>query len=329
MIGVVIVSHSARLAEGVVELAQQVAQDKVRLAAAGGTSDGALGTDAFRVLAAIEAVDSGDGILILMDLGSAVLNAETAIELLDEGRRARVRLCAAPLVEGTVAAVSVAAAGGTLDESVAEAEQALGAKLAQLGTAPATPHPQGAGIGEERVVTLPNRLGLHARPAARLIRLARRFDARVTIENLTEPAGPFDASSLNGILSLRGRESHQLKLRAEGRQAPQVLDELTAFVGAGCGDVEEATPQAGPKAEDGIGASAGIAIGPLVRFGATAAHAPAPQSGEPHVEWERLQSALQPPKTKPASFMTGRADTWEREKRASSMRNCWRWRIRR
>ena len=185
MIGVVIVSHSARLAEGVVELAQQVAQDKVRVAAAGGTADAAnpIGTDAFRVLAAIEAVDSGDGVLVLMDLGSAVLSAETALELLDETRRSRVRLCAGPLVEGAVAAVSLAAAGGTLDEIAAEAEQALGAKTTSARRA-----------AEERVVTLPNRLGLHARPAARLIRLVRRFDARVTLENLTAQRRSFRCS---------------------------------------------------------------------------------------------------------------------------------------
>ena len=91
MIGMVIVSHSAKLAEGVVELVMQVAQDKVRVIAAGGADDGGIGTDAFRVRQAIEAVDSPDGVLILMDLGSAVLSAETAIEMLDPDRRSRVR----------------------------------------------------------------------------------------------------------------------------------------------------------------------------------------------------------------------------------------------
>lgn len=115
MIGLAIVSHSARLAEGVRELALQVAQGKVRIAAAGGTADpeNPIGTDAFRVLEAIDAVYSEDGVLVLMDLGSAVLSAEMALELLGEDRRAHVRLCAAPLVEGAVAAASLAAAGGS------------------------------------------------------------------------------------------------------------------------------------------------------------------------------------------------------------------------
>ena len=95
MIGLVIVSHSARLAEGVCELARQVGQDQVRLAAAGGTSgaESQFGTDAFRVLQAIESVYSEDGVLVLMDLGSAVLSAETALELLGPEKQARVRLC--------------------------------------------------------------------------------------------------------------------------------------------------------------------------------------------------------------------------------------------
>jgi dihydroxyacetone kinase phosphotransfer subunit len=88
MIGLVIVSHSAKLAEGVCELARQVARDKVKIAAAGGTADpqNPIGTDAFQVLQAIESVYSEEGVLVLMDLGSAVLSAETALELLGERR---------------------------------------------------------------------------------------------------------------------------------------------------------------------------------------------------------------------------------------------------
>ncbi len=129
-----------------------------------------------------------------MDLGSAVLSAETALEMLDEDQRSRVRLSAGPLVEGAIAAVSLAGAGGTLDEIAGEAENAVSAKTVSP--------PPASDVGE-RVVTLHNRLGLHARPSARLVRLVRRFDARMTLENLTAHAGLFDASSLNALLSLR------------------------------------------------------------------------------------------------------------------------------
>ncbi len=75
-VGLVIVSHSARLAEGVAELAGQMAQDKVAIAVAGGTVDGALGTSVEKILGALQEVDGPDGILVLLDLGSAVMATE-------------------------------------------------------------------------------------------------------------------------------------------------------------------------------------------------------------------------------------------------------------
>ncbi len=146
MIGFVIVCHSAKLAEGVCELAGQVAHGKARLAAAGGTSDptNPIGTDAFKVLRAIESVYSEDGVLVLMDLGSAMLSAETALDLLPEGRRSHVRLCSAPLVEGAVAAVSQAAAGAGIIASGCGESENVEVTLAPVAPAPAQPAPGGA-----------------------------------------------------------------------------------------------------------------------------------------------------------------------------------------
>jgi phosphocarrier protein FPr len=107
MVGIVIVSHSKELAEGVVALAGQMAMGQVALAAAGGIDDPEhpIGTDPMKVLSAIEAVYSEDGVVVLMDLGSALMSAETALEFLEPGQQEHVFLCAAPLVEGAVAAV--------------------------------------------------------------------------------------------------------------------------------------------------------------------------------------------------------------------------------
>jgi phosphoenolpyruvate---glycerone phosphotransferase subunit DhaM len=114
-VGLVVVSHSAKIAEGVVELAAQMAGG-VRIRAAGGAADGAIGTDATLIAEAITAVDDGGGALVLVDLGSAVLSAQLAIdELLDEERRGRVRISAAPLVEGTVVGAVEASIGSDLD----------------------------------------------------------------------------------------------------------------------------------------------------------------------------------------------------------------------
>jgi PTS hybrid protein len=124
-VGLVIVSHSARLAEGVVELAGQMGQGQVRLVAAGGTDDGGLGTSLSRVLNALVAAESGDGVLVLVDLGSAALIAELALEQLPSRRRERIRLSPAPLVEGAVVAAVEAAVGSSLDVVAATAESAI------------------------------------------------------------------------------------------------------------------------------------------------------------------------------------------------------------
>ncbi len=286
MIGLVVVSHSSRLAEGACELVSQVAQGKVRLACAGGTSDPdtPFGTDAFRVLEAIESVYSEDGVLLFMDLGSAVLSAETALELLSEEKRPHVRLCRAPLVEGIVAAASLAAAGAGVDEILRET--AAGSR------------PGGAALSaaHERLVTLVNPLGLHARPAARLVHMARGFQARVTIQNLAREGEAADAASINALLSLGARRGHRLRLRAEGPEASLAVDELAGLLESGFGETEEpkearrAQPAAGRLA--GIPASSGIAVGPVIHL------RPAMPEAKPHrvedvpAEIERLKAAI-------------------------------------
>ncbi len=283
MIGIVVVSHSARLAEGVCELAAQMAQGRVRLAAAGGTSDPQhpIGTDAFKVLEAIQSVYGDDGVAVFTDLGSAVLSAETALDMLAEERRDRVRLCAAPVVEGTVAAASLAAAGAGLEEVV------RGATLApSAGAAPPAP------LAEvERLVTVSPPLGLHARPAAQLIRMARHFEARITLENLSRPAGPCDAGSLHALLRLMARPGHRLAIRARGPDAADAVSEVAGFLETW----REELPPPAPPARGGvrgIPASSGIAIGPLARLrpSAVPAHQPAP--GTPETEQHRLREAL-------------------------------------
>ncbi len=127
-VGLVIVSHSARLAEGVVELAGQMAQGRAPLIAAGGADDGSLGTSYTRVSQAIAAASSAagvDGVVIMADLGSAATIAEMALEELPPERRMRVRLTNAPLVEGAVVAAVEASVGATLDEVISAAESAL------------------------------------------------------------------------------------------------------------------------------------------------------------------------------------------------------------
>ena len=129
MVGIVLVSHSAELAHGLADLAGQVAGNGIVIEAAGGGPNGGLGTSAARVTSAIQRADQGDGVVVLGDLGSAIL---TVRAVLDEhrfnGSNGRVRLVDAPLVEGAVAAAVMAAAGCSLDEVVRAAEEARGAR---------------------------------------------------------------------------------------------------------------------------------------------------------------------------------------------------------
>lgn len=133
-VGIIVVSHSRPLAEAAVELARQMLPNStVAIEIAAGTDDGGLGTDAVAVSTAIATADTGDGVVVLMDLGSAVMSAETALELLDDDVRARVVLSAAPLVEGLVGAAVVAAGGADRDRVAAEALRGLAPKQAHLG----------------------------------------------------------------------------------------------------------------------------------------------------------------------------------------------------
>ncbi|MDE0432224.1 MAG: dihydroxyacetone kinase phosphoryl donor subunit DhaM [Caldilineaceae bacterium] len=136
MIGLVIVSHSAKLAAGVQELAAQMAGDQVGISQAGGLSDDGeqLGTDAFKILSAIEDVWCEDGVLLLMDLGSAIMSAELALEMLPAQQRQNCLLSNAPLVEGAIVAALHASLGEPLQAVNAVAEAALSTpKLANTG----------------------------------------------------------------------------------------------------------------------------------------------------------------------------------------------------
>lgn len=119
MVGFVIVSHSGKLAEGVVDLAKMMASD-VPMAAAGGLEDGSFGTSFERILEAVNEVYSEDGVILLMDLGSAVMTAEMVLESL-EGQKLAMADC--PLVEGAVVAAVNAAGGMSFDGILKELEK--------------------------------------------------------------------------------------------------------------------------------------------------------------------------------------------------------------
>ncbi len=122
MVGLVLVSHSPQIAEGTAELVRQMAGE-VEVVAVGGDADGGFGTDPERIKAAIENLEA-DEALVFMDLGSAVLSAETVLEMLSPEDRERVRLVDAPFVEGAFAAGVEASTGSDADGCVEAAMEA-------------------------------------------------------------------------------------------------------------------------------------------------------------------------------------------------------------
>ena len=133
MTGLVLVSHSAELARAALGLAAGLIPGlDVRVELAAGLPDGGLGTDATEVAAAIEKADDGEGVLVLADLGSGIMSAETALELVDPGLGARVRLSSAPLVEGLIGAYAAAGIGKPFNDVADEAEAAIEAKRVQM-----------------------------------------------------------------------------------------------------------------------------------------------------------------------------------------------------
>jgi phosphocarrier protein FPr len=311
-VGLVLVSHSAQLAEGAAELARAMAGEEVRIVAAGGMAppETALGTDAVRVAAAIEEAWSERGVLVLMDLGSALLSAEMAVELLPEEHRKRVLLSAAPLVEGAVAAAVTSRLGEPLERVAREAIGSLDAKRAQVGgpgegvVAPATEPDLGGPVAETRIaVDIP--LGLHARPAARVIRATAGLSAQVLAGNATTGSAMVNARSLNALAGLQVREGHELVLRASGPDAGKAIEAVRALAARRFD--EPATIQPGPPAAAppppphaagrpgelrGIPASSGIAIGTLQFLEEADLAVPDTEVVDPPAELEALELAV-------------------------------------
>ncbi|MCC3274146.1 PTS-dependent dihydroxyacetone kinase phosphotransferase subunit DhaM [Arthrobacter zhangbolii] len=240
-VGLVIVSHSAKLAEGVCELAAQMAAD-VRLAAAGGTDDGGIGTSLEKIQAGIAETDQGDGAVLLTDLGSAVMTAEMAMEFLDPEQQERVRMANAPLVEGAVAAAVSAQTGKSLAEVLSAAESAgasyagggaptedrsAAAGGADAGTA------SGAAAATEEVSgawTLVNPMGLHARPAAAVAQLLADLDAEITVNGV-------DGKSVMMLMTLGLKPGETLSATASGPDAARAIELLGTEVRNGFGEI--------------------------------------------------------------------------------------------
>ena len=228
----------------------------IAIAAGVGDNHKELGTDAVEIAEAIVSFKEQDGVVVLMDMGSAILSAETALELIDLPLRANVRFCAAPFVEGAVAAGVTANLGSSLDVVCTEALAALKQKEAALRSRPSAPTFQKPpplptkapplpiievkGTSSEPVEKVKLRVrnlhGLHARPAARLITQTRPFKSEITISNLSNQRGPVSIRSLSSLAALEILQDNEVEFLARGDDASAALKEITKLVESGLGE---------------------------------------------------------------------------------------------
>ncbi len=313
-VGIVVVSHSRPLARAAVALAAEMVHGRsFRVAVAAGLDESTFGTDAVQIKSAIEEMDGPDGVVVLMDLGSAVLSAELALDLLDDqAARERVVLCPAPLVEGLVVAAVAAAGGAAATEVAAEACAALMGKTAHLsgGSEP----PAGADADAPAaadvvgVFEVENEHGLHARPAARLVSEVSGLDAVVRVRNLTTGSAPVPASSLSRVATLAALRGHRVEVQASGPQAGDAVEHVLALAarrfdepapaaatdGRAAGARTAADAAAAPIGSGPQPAAPGIGIGPVRRLALEPVgreHDPYP-SAPPPAQWRRVVEAV-------------------------------------
>lgn len=271
MVGLVLVSHSRSLAEAVADLLRRVVSPDLRLACSGGVGDdrALLGTDAIEIQEAISAVYSDDGVLVLMDMGSAILSAETAKEFLKPEDQEKVRLTSAPIVEGGMAAAVQANLGASLDAVANAALRGLLLKQDHVQDAPsagpAAAHPPDPVSSEILDVTIQNPHGLHLRPAALLIKTLAGFPGEVFVENRTAGRGPSLARSLVDLARLQIHEGDLVRFSISSPDPLPVIESIRSLVESQFGDADQTVS---PKEADGapdlsqpFAVSRGIAIG--------------------------------------------------------------------
>jgi len=314
MVNLVLVSHSPSLVRGAAELARLMTQQSpLIIATAAGTGDESspLGTNAEEIAKAMETAYSDDGVLVLMDMGSAVLSAEMALDLLPPDKKDKFLLSSAPIVEGAVSAAIQASMGGTLSQVQAEAEGSLGNKVSQLsapeesGAAQEQPTVEVAsGAAADALIEIRNKLGLHARPAAVFVQTAGRYASDVRIARMNNEMKRANAKSINAVASMGLRQGETIHLWAAGPDAAAAVDALKKAAQNDFGEADEAAAPVATAARFestsktfdggllGIPASPGYAAGPAIILTQAELEVDHHTVDDPEAEWARLWKAL-------------------------------------
>jgi len=301
-VALVLVSHSRPLAEAVAALARQMTGDAVDIVCAAGAGENGetLGTDAVLISQAIESVDRPAGVIVLMDLGSALLSTDLALDLIPVEVRNNVHLTGCAFVEGAVAAAARAAGGASAAEVLGEAASALVPKAAHLGEEQvASPLPGiSASMDATGEAVIPDPAGLHARPAARLATLAGTFDAEIFIADSTRGTGPVAANSLVALSTLGARRDDVLVVSARGAEAGKAVEAMCRLIGELTGAGDALPPEVTQTADTALTSSRAIAvapgtvIGPAVYLGRTIPQIPASKVQDTVAEVAHLKKAI-------------------------------------
>src|ERR1700736_4755327 len=250
MVGLVLVSHSRSLAEAAVDLIRRTAGSNLSIVCTGGVGDHReeLGTDAIEIQQAIASVYSQDGVLVLMDMGSAILSAETAKDFLDPEQQEKIRLTSAPLVEGGIAAAVQAQLGSPLDEVARAARESLLPKQEQVQDTVATNEAAGVPANAEGKpfieLTIENEHGLHLRPAATLIKALHAASGSVLVENRSAKRGPVAAKSLVDLTRLQIRRGDIVRFTVLDRDSQPIIEKIRSLVADRFGESESAPIEA-------------------------------------------------------------------------------------
>lgn len=235
MIGLVLVSHSRKLAQALVDFVKEMNPKPIPIVAAGGVGNNneELGTDATDILDAINSVYSDDGVIILLDMGSAMLSTELALDFLEPVIAQKIKICSAPLVEGSISASVQIALDMDIETVCQEALESLQMKQSHLQkdekkvlevttTTNIEEFPKA-----EKILTINNLHGLHARPATKFVQTVGKFLSHVTVKNITKNKGPVNARSLNKLVALEIVYENQILILAYGNDAKEVITALT------------------------------------------------------------------------------------------------------
>lgn len=275
MVGLVLVSHSKRLVSGILDVVEQMTQGTVPVVVAAGSGDdeNPIGTNPLIVMSAIEAAQQGDGVIVLVDFGSAIITAETAVDLLPDDEQKKVFLSPAPFVEGSLAAAVQISLGENIETILKEISSIIPTKAKRLGIESdglyaATKNkeiPPSRDKSEEISIVVPNQLGLHARPAARIAGTLGGYVADVWLIRGAESA---NARSLNQVTMLTIQQGETVQFRAQGADSKDALSALLALASENFGDVDKPDfrLRGASMSQGGIAAAPGSALGPIVWY---------------------------------------------------------------